>query len=57
MEISREISESNLPIELSKKPPQSTDLNVLDLGYFISIQGLEHNKDCEDVKYLVTEVK
>ena len=51
------ITESNLPIKLEKQPPQSLDLNVLDLRYFTSIQGLQNRKDCEDVKDLVTTVK
>ena len=57
MDVCRAITNSNLPIRLTKQPPQSPDLNVLDLGYFTSIQGLKHRKDCEDVKDLVTTVK
>ena len=56
MDVFRSITASNLPIRLTKKPPQSPDLNVLDLGYFTSIKGLQQKKDCEDVKDLVTTV-
>ena len=56
MDVCRAITESNLPIKLEKQPPQSPDLNVLDLGYFTSIQGLQHKKDFQDVKDLVEKV-
>ena len=56
MDVCWSITETNLPIRLTKKPPQSPDLHLLDLGYFTSIQGLQHKKDCEDVKVLVTTV-
>ena len=48
--------DSNLPIILTNQPPQSPYLNLLDIGYFNSIQGLQHKKDCEDVRDLVKTV-
>ena len=56
IDIWKSITETNLPIELTKQPPQSPDLNVLDLGYFTSIQGLQQKKDFQDVKDLVETV-
>ena len=43
-------------IKLEKKPPQSPDLNVLDLGYFTSIQSLQQTKGCKNVDDLVGNV-
>ena len=56
MDICRVITASNLPIKLEKQPPQSPDLNVLDLGYFTSIQGQQHKKDFQGVKDLLETV-
>ena len=39
-----------------KQPPQSPDLNVLDLGYFNSIQSLQKTKVCHEVEDLVSAV-
>ena len=33
------------------------DLNVMEIDYFTCIQGLQHKKDCEDIKDLVTTLK
>ena len=57
MDVFRAITETNLPIRLTKKPPQIPDLKLLDLRNSTSIQGLHHKKYCEDVKDLVTTVK
>jgi len=57
MDMSRAIEESDLPISITKQPPQSTGLNVLDLGYFTSIQGLKHNNDLNNVDELVDSFK
>ena len=56
-EVQRSIFDSDLPIEFNKKPPQSPDLNVLDLGYFNSIQGLQYKKECGNVDELVSNVR
>ena len=39
-----------------KHPPQRPDLNVLDLGYFHSIQILQKTKVCREVDDLVSAV-
>ena len=56
MDLFWEITERNLSTKLEKQPPQSPDLNVLNLGYFTSIQGLQHKKYFKDVKELVKTV-
>ena len=33
-----------IQLELSNQPPNSPDFNVLDLGFFNSIQALKHEK-------------
>ena len=43
-------------IKLVKHPPQRLDLNVLDLGYFHSIQSLQKTKVCREVDDLVSAV-
>ena len=48
--------DSVLNIQLVKQPPQSPDLNVLDLGYFNSIQSLQQTKVCHEVEDLVSAV-
>jgi hypothetical protein len=35
------------------QPPNSPDLNVLDLGYFCSIQSLQHQKTPRNVDELI----
>lgn len=57
IDILRETTKRNLPIELSKKTHQSPGLNVLDLGYFTSILVLQHNKYNEGFMDLVESVK
>ena len=39
-----------------KHPPQSLDLNVIDLGYFHSILSLQKTKVCSEVEDLVSAV-
>ena len=38
------MKETNLPVFITKQNPQNPDLNVLDLEYFTSIQGLQNKK-------------
>ena len=44
LDFRRAVSNYNLNIIIKKQPPKSPDLNVLDLGYFTSIQSL-HQKE------------
>ena len=55
-DINRAFLDSGLNIQLVKQPPQSPDLNVLDLGYFNSIQSLQQTKVCHEVEDLVSAV-
>ena len=55
-DIKRLIFDINLPITFRKKPQMSPYLNVLDLGYFDSIQGLQYKKECETVNDLVSNL-
>ena len=55
-DINRAFLDSGLNIQLFKQPPQSPDLNVLDLGYFNSIQSLQQTKVCHEVEDLVSAV-
>ena len=54
--IKRAFIDSGLDIRLMKQPAQSPDLNVLDLGYFTSIQGLQQKMECNTVDDLVENV-
>ena len=43
-------------IHLVQQPPNSPDINVLDLGFFRSIQSLQHQKAAYNYTQLVREV-
>ncbi|ETW06354.1 hypothetical protein H310_02634 [Aphanomyces invadans] len=43
-------------IQLMCQPPQSPDLNVLDLGFFNSIQALQQQMECRSIEELVCAV-
>ncbi|ETW02055.1 hypothetical protein H310_05669 [Aphanomyces invadans] len=44
-------------IKLTCQPPQSPDLNVLDLGFFNSIQSLQQQIECRAMENLVQAVE
>ncbi|KAK9755957.1 hypothetical protein RND81_01G062500 [Saponaria officinalis] len=44
-------------IQLQQQPPNSPALNVLDLGFFRSIQSLQSSKPCKTVDELVINVE
>ena len=46
-----------LPVEIRRQPPSSPDLNVLDLGYFQSIQSLQQRTRSLTVSDLVANVE
>ena len=48
--------DSGLNIQFVKHPPQSPDLNVLDLGYFHSMKSLNQTKVCHELEDLVSAV-
>lgn len=46
-----------LQIELVCQPPNSPDLNVLDLGYFNAIQSIQHQQAPNNVDQLIEAVE
>ena len=50
-------SKDGFDIRLICQPPNSPDLNVLDLGFFRSIQDLQHEKAPTTIEELVAAVK
>ena len=51
------VEKTGLDIEIKNQPSQSPDLNVLDLGYFNSIQSLQKSIRCDKVDDLIEYVK
>ncbi|XP_058215387.1 uncharacterized protein LOC131326570 [Rhododendron vialii] len=49
--------EDGLNIRLSFQPPNSPDMNVLDLGFFTSIQSLQHQHAPSTIDQLVSVVE
>ncbi|KAH9124305.1 hypothetical protein LEN26_002322 [Aphanomyces euteiches] len=43
-------------MKLFNQPPQSPDLNALDLGFFNSIQALQQKTECQTIDELVCAV-
>ncbi|KAG6609427.1 uncharacterized protein IUM83_00800 [Phytophthora cinnamomi] len=44
-------------IKFANQPPLSPDFNVLDLGWFDSLQSLQYRKQTRDVDGLIAAVK
>ncbi|XP_074305096.1 uncharacterized protein LOC141640033 [Silene latifolia] len=55
-EFKRAAMEDGWDIELIYQPPNSPDLNILDLGHFRSIQTIQHEKAPRSVMQLVDAV-
>jgi hypothetical protein len=51
------VGRTGLDIRLECQPPNSPDLNVLDLGYFSSIQSLQQQKNATTVEELIDIVE
>lgn len=43
-------------IRMLCQPPNSPDMNVLDLGFFASIQALQYRAECKSIRDLLREV-
>ncbi|XP_028789840.1 uncharacterized protein LOC114745810 [Neltuma alba] len=56
-EFRRVTCDSGFDIHLMSQPPNSPNLNVLDLGYFNAIQALQHKKAPKTVDALIDAVK
>lgn len=52
-----EASKTGLDISFSPQPANSPDLNVLDLGFFRSIQSLQHQKSPKTIPELIKAVE
>ena len=52
-----EMHEQGYTIQLTSQPPNSPDLNVLDLGFFSSIQSLQHQKAAHDITTMLKAVE
>ena len=50
------VQKTGLPIEISRQPACSPDLNVLDLGYFNSIQSLQHKTRSYTIQQIIYNV-
>ena len=46
----------NLNVQLSCQPPNSPDLNILDLGFFHSIQSLQYSESPTTIEDLIAAV-
>ncbi|KAI5406026.1 hypothetical protein KIW84_052690 [Lathyrus oleraceus] len=53
----RAASESEFDIQLTCQPPNSPDLNVLDLGFFNAIQSLQQKEPVKSIDELVSAVQ
>lgn len=53
----KEFSKDGWNIELTNQPPNSPDLNVLDLGFFNSIQALQQKAAIQNLDDLIREVE
>ena len=49
--------EDGWDIQLKRQPPNSPDLNVLDLGFFASIQSLQHQDSPSNIDELIESVQ
>lgn len=56
-EFRRVASEDGFDIRLMCQPPNSPDLNVLDLGFFNAIQSLQHQESPKSIDELVNAVE
>jgi hypothetical protein len=51
------VCHSKFDIELTYQPPNSPDLNVLDLGFFNAIQSLQHQSGAQTIEELVAAME
>jgi hypothetical protein len=56
-EFCRAASQDGFDIRLMRQPPNSPDLNVLDLGYFRSIQSLQQKESTNTIDELLAAVE
>ena len=51
------MEELQINVELALQPPNSPDMNVLDLGFFNAIQSLQHTAALKNIDELIIAVK
>lgn len=57
LEFQSAVQLTGMDIQIRNQPPNSPDLNVLDLGYFNSIQSLQHEKSPSNLDSLIAVVE
>ena len=56
VEFHNEVETLDLNVQLVCQPPNSPDMNILDLGYFNDIQSLQHQAAPRNIDELVSAV-
>ena len=56
-EFARAVAHLGLDIRLTNQPPNSPDINVLDLGFFASLQSLTYTTISNNMNDLIANVK
>jgi hypothetical protein len=56
-EFARAVAHTRLDIRLMNQPPNSPDMNVLDLGLFASLQSLTYTTISNNMNDLIANVK
>lgn len=51
------VAQTGLDIRIMHQPPNSPDMNVLDLGFFASLQSLTLRTNCKNIDELVQNVQ
>ena len=51
------VAATQMDIKLVRQPPNSPDMNVLDLGLFAAIQAAQYKKDSDSIDAVITAVK
>lgn len=51
------VEETGLDIRLLQQPPNSPDMNILDLGFFSSIQSLTYKQTPKTIEELIEDVE
>ena len=51
------VEAAGIDIKLYEQPPNSPDLNVLDLGYFRALQSLQYKRPSKDVAEMIATVQ
>jgi hypothetical protein len=55
-QFAKAIRQTGLDIRLMNQPPNSPDMNCLDLGFFASLQSLTYDTYCRNMDDLISNV-